>query len=147
VIIFVGGFLFANHIISQNFQDYQVPDKTKLALCIDQILQDDKMTRISYLVSAQEREDSRVIEAAKLQIGSSFVYGSAPAFVFYSDRPVSFYYSVGALKEDGLGHRTIVVHETDLTNPEIAQLAHTWNINTQDPSCISGPWQAFIRDY
>jgi len=147
VIILVGCFLFAHHIVTQNFQTYQIPDKTKLALCIEEILRNDITTPIAYLVSPQEREDARVIEAAKLHIGSSFIYGSAPAFVFYSDRPVSFYYSREALKEKGLGHSTIVVHEDDLANSEITRITRTWNANTQDPACISGPWQAFIRDY
>jgi hypothetical protein len=137
---------FARHIITQTFYTYKIPDKTELALCIDQKLKSN-ISSIVYLVSTQERSDAQVIEAANLQIGSSFIYGSAPAFVFYSNRPVSFYYSPEKLLSEGLGHGTLVVHEEDLLDPQITRIAQTWNVNNSLPSCTSGPWQAFIRDY
>ena len=145
--IFTFGLMFfARHIITQTFYTYKIPDKTELALCIDQKLKSN-ISSIAYLVSTQERGDAQVIEAANLQIGSSFIYGSAPAFVFYSNRPVSFYYSPEKLLSEGLGHGTLVVHEEDLLDPQITRIAQTWNVNNSLPSCTSGPWQAFIRDY
>ncbi len=138
--------LFGVHIFSLDFRSYSIPDKTKLALCIEPKLADNASS-IAFLVSPQERGDAQVIEAANLQIGSSFIYGSAPAFVFYANRPVSFFYSPEKLIVEGIGSSTFVVHEDDLLNPQIMGVAQTWNVNNSLPSCTSGPWQAFIRDY
>lgn len=144
--VFTCTLLFAVHIFALDFRSYSIPDKTKLALCIEQKLTD-KASSIAYLVSPQERGDAQVIEAANLQIGSSFIYGSAPAFLYYANRPVSFYYSPEKLTSEGIGHSTFVVHEDDLLNPQITRIAQTWNVKSSLPLCASGPWQAFIRDY
>ncbi|MBP6993877.1 glycosyltransferase family 39 protein [Candidatus Woesebacteria bacterium] len=138
--------VFGIRTISEDFQKYQVPDKTNLALCINTIEKGGGEPLV-YLVSSQERTDAQVIEAAKLQIGSSFIYGSAPAFVYYVNQPVSFYYSSDKMKTDALAQKVLVVHEADLADPQILRIARTWNTNSVAPVCVSGPWQAFARDY
>lgn len=138
--------VFGVRTISEDFQKYQVPDKTNLAFCISKFVKE-TTSSVAYLVSPQERTDAQVIEAAKLQIGSSFIYGSAPAFVYYVNSPVSFYYSSDKLKADLLTQKGFVVHESDLADPQILRMARTWNVNSAAPACVSGPWQAFIRDY
>lgn len=138
--------LFVVHVSSLDFRSYSIPDKTKLALCIESKLKD-SASSIAFLVSPQERGDAQVIEAANLQIGSSFIYGSAPAFLYYANKPVSFYYSPEKLIQEGMGYGTLVVYESDLVSLQIARIAQSWNVNYSMPACSSGPWQAFIRDY
>lgn len=69
--------------------------------------------RISYLVPPTQRKDAHVIEAAQLNIGSSFIYGSAPTFLFYVDRPVTFYYKADLFLKDLGSYDAMVVHKDD----------------------------------
>ena len=134
---------FVYHIASQNFRSYTVPDKTMLAKCVDTI--DMPGERIAYLVSPRERQDAQVIEAANLQIGSSFIYGSAPAFVFYAQKPITFFYSKAKLSEELGQYRGLVMHDDDLSDPEISSFLQRWGKPATPPPCKSGPWQLFSR--
>ncbi len=141
---------YSYHILAQDFTKYLVPDKTKLARCVYETSLI-KSTPIIYLVSPQERIDAQVIEAANLQIGSSFIYGSAPSFVFYSQRPVVFYYSPTRLKEDLHAGKLInslifIIHEQDLSGDVLTSVAAMWREDDLQSSCTYGPWRAFIRD-
>ncbi len=151
--IFVFGLYFSffiHHITAQDFSKYSVPDKTKLARCISETSLGEG-AQVVYLVSPQERTDAGVIEAAKLQIGSSFIYGSAPSFVFYSQKPVLFYYSPSKLAEDILAGKLVnsqvlIIHEKDLDGDLLPTIADAWGAKKMQSSCIYGPWRAFIRD-
>ena len=135
-------------------QGWYIPtEKTRIAQCIRPLLTSRKTpSRILYLVPPQQRKDAQVIEAAKLQIGSSFVYGSAPAFVYYVDKPVSFYYAPSKLYADWQNTKVdtfgaIVLDEADLFDPLMQEITSTWNTNTPGiPKCSFGSLRAFVRD-
>jgi hypothetical protein len=133
---------------------YIPTEKTRIAQCIKQrLFASDPLKPVIYLVPPQQRKDTQVIEAANLQIGSSFIYGSAPAFIYYVGRPVTLYYSPSNLMSDWQSGKTdasstLVVHEDDLKDFQIARIASHWNASTRSvPVCSAGSLRAFIRDY
>ncbi len=87
-----------------------LPPQVALARCK---LQLPEFHKISYLVPPIQRKDAHVIEAAQLNIGSSFIYGSAPTFLFYLDRPVAFYYKTDLFLNDLSKYDAIAIHRDD----------------------------------
>jgi 4-amino-4-deoxy-L-arabinose transferase-like glycosyltransferase len=114
-----GAFQFAQKTLGASF-DYSVPSQVMLARCKNHL---PSINKLGYLVSPSQRTDAHVIEAAQLNIGSSFIYGSVPAFVFYLDRPVTFYYKTDLfLKDLGL-YDAMVMHHDDIALKEKAEKA------------------------
>lgn len=126
-------------------KEWYVPsDKTQIGQCVGK----NKRTkdRLVYLVPPQERIDAHVIEAANLQIGSSFIYGSAPAFLFYADVPVHFVYKTEDLSPALATKPTILVMDiSDLAEPDIhtkliQQFPH---FSKTSPLCTASQMAAF----
>lgn len=85
----------------------------------------DKSDRLAYVLSPLERQDIATVEAAQLQIGSSFIYGSAPAFLYYADIPVQFVYRIENLPAF-IDQATILVFDIDdAESPFIQDVAQT----------------------
>lgn len=135
-------FVFAKSVDYIQADWYTPTDKTIIGLCVGKsVTQNDKIT---YLVPAQERKDAHVIEAAHLQIGSSFIYGSAPAFLYYANSPVDFVYKENLLSKS-LGNSTIlVVEKSDLTAQSIAEDVGIWT-NDSKPFCQTKTLFAFRK--
>ncbi|MFO0703177.1 MAG: hypothetical protein U0525_00415 [Patescibacteria group bacterium] len=113
---------------------YTPTDKTIIGICIGKNKQNAK--NITYVVLPQERKDANVIEAANLQIGSSFIYGSAPAFVYYSDLPVDFVYRESEIMKSATNSDILVISKEDLKNPVINKSL----IEAQNPPYSSTPF-------
>lgn len=99
------------HGIGEIQPGISLPPQVALARCKSVM---PTITRISYLVPPIQRNDAQVIEAAQLNIGSSFIYGSAPTFLFYLDRPVTFYYKTDAFLKELKQYDAMVTHKDDV---------------------------------
>ena len=121
-IVLYGGITFA--LRTQSIQpDWFTPtDKTKIGQCVGIYATPDD--RITYLVPSQERIDANVIEAAQLQIGSSFIYGSAPAFLYYADAPTTFVYRLERLAEDIQYASIVVIPITEMNTKTISSIVN-----------------------
>ncbi|MEI7652881.1 MAG: glycosyltransferase family 39 protein [bacterium] len=104
-----GTFQFTIKTLGASF-DYAVPSQVMLARCKNSL---PPINKLGYLVSPSQRTDAHVIEAAQLNIGSSFIYGSAPTFLFYLDRPVTFYYKTDLFLKDLGSYDAMVTHKDD----------------------------------
>ena len=93
--------------------NYTIPNKTQIGLCLAKKQKNN--LPVLYYVSEEERKLQNVLEAAHLDIGSSYIYGGAPAFVYYANHPVVFYYKLApfsqALKRQK--HPIVVIHRLD----------------------------------
>ena len=67
---------------------YTPPDKTQLALCTSK--QPGKT--VAFMVDDGERKVRNILEAGNIQIGSSFIYGGSPAYVYHSKKAIIFFY-------------------------------------------------------
>jgi hypothetical protein len=67
---------------------YTPPEKTRLANCANNL----PGQSIAFLVDDGERKVKNVLEAGNIQIGSSFIYGGSPAFVYHSKKDITFFY-------------------------------------------------------
>lgn len=83
------GYMFLQQTVGFTVQGKVIPEQVALARCQKDM---PPFTRVAYLVAPTQRKDAQVIEAAQVAIASSFIYGSAPTFVFYLDKPVTFFY-------------------------------------------------------
>ncbi len=118
------GFIFATSVTSIQ-QDWFTPtDKTIIGICVGKYSANNDV--ITYLIPPQERKDAHVIEAANLQIGSSFIYGSAPAFLYYADKPVSFVYKENDLTTKIKNSNILVVPVQDLATQKTKAVISTW---------------------
>jgi len=89
VLIGWSGYMFLQQTAGFTVQENVIPEQVALARCQKGM---PPFTRVAYLVAPTQRKDAQVIEAAQVAIASSFIYGSAPTFVFYLDKPVTFFY-------------------------------------------------------
>lgn len=118
------GYIFATSVTSIQSDWFTPTDKTIIGICVGK--SSASGDTITYLLPPQERIDANVIEAANLQIGSSFIYGSAPAFLYYADKPVSFVYKEGDLATKIKNSNIIVVPVLDLNNQKTKAVISTW---------------------
>lgn len=96
---------------------FKPTDKTLIGQCVGKKIKDGE--EITYLVPVQERKDALVIEAAQLQIGSSFIYGSAPAFLYYANAPVHVVYRVDRLATSFKNSSILVLQKNELNDVAI----------------------------
>jgi len=115
--------LFAQSSRILDLKTYISSEKTKMGQCVS--ANSDKSDRLAYVLSPLERQDNATVEAAQLQIGSSFIYGSAPAFLYYADIPVQFVYRIENLPAF-IDQATILVFDVDdAESPFIQDVAQT----------------------
>ena len=115
------------------------PDNVKVARCIAP----QSSSTVSMLVNAQERQNRNVLEAAQQQTETSFIYGGSPAFVYYTDKHVQYYYKPEEFIADAALHSLVVVSQADVElDPHIAAI-----VNGLEPlnSCTAGEWRVFKR--
>jgi hypothetical protein len=141
-------FIFAKSVYSSQQDSYKPNDKTIIGICIDKYATD--KDKITYFVPPQERKDAQVIEAANLQIGSSFIYGSAPAFLYYADRPVNFVFKESEYKSSLKNTNITVLSKSDLKNHEILTATGHW-LNAEKkgfyPLCTTDTLIAYRRSF
>jgi 4-amino-4-deoxy-L-arabinose transferase-like glycosyltransferase len=115
------------------------PDNIKVALCIQPL----SPQNVSMLVNAQERQNRNVLEAAQQQTETSFIYGGSPAFVYYTQKHVDYYYKVDEFIADGESHELAVVSQADIeSSTDVAEIV----INMKPVSeCTAGEWRVFSR--
>jgi hypothetical protein len=65
-----------------------LPEKVRVAWCISQLPGKD----VAYMVNNDERDIAHLLEAAQLQIHSSFVYGGTPVTLYYSGKRIDYFY-------------------------------------------------------
>lgn len=117
--------------------NYTVPDKTQLGKC----LSTKNTGKILFLVPKTERDSRHTMEAANLQIGATFVYGGAPNFVYYADKPVDFNYKIEEFSGKVSSYKTVVVSQDDLNNSEdIRKQMAGFNI-----VCKTETWIGFMK--
>lgn len=117
-------YIFAKSVNNIQPDWYKPTDKTIIGICLGKYT--NKNDKIVYLVPPQQRKDAHVIEAAKLQIGSSFIYGSAPAFLYYADKPVKFVYKDTDYEKSLASGNVTVVSKADLKDQKILVTVGNW---------------------
>lgn len=127
--------------------------KTRIAQCVHSQLESDPTDqRIAYLVPFQQRQDAQVIEAARLQIGSSFRYGSNPALIYYLDRPVDLFYRIdafaNAIADAKNGKYTaFILQEHDLLLPTVSSQLRSIHSAGYSEGCMVEDMVGYIRRY
>lgn len=100
---------------------------------------------IVYVLPEQERTDAMVIEAAQLQIGSSFIYGSAPAFLYYADAPVRFVYRLEHLSAMADTATILVLDKDDAQDPAIRTILKDADANNMPQPICNTPHKLAYR--
>lgn len=101
--------IYARGNILFKFHKEKPPEKVKLAEYIK-----NKCAKIDYLVDAEERKFYHVISAANVGISSTFRYGGSPAFRFYVEKKVNFYYDIAEFKSNALqSGKCLVISKKD----------------------------------
>jgi 4-amino-4-deoxy-L-arabinose transferase-like glycosyltransferase len=111
VLIGWSGYMFLRQTIGFTVQGNVIPEQVALARCQKGM---PPFTRVAYLVAPTQRKDAQVIEAAQVSIASSFIYGSAPTFVFYLDKPVTFFYKPELFLSQVSKYDAYAMHVDDL---------------------------------
>ena len=87
-------------------------DDTRLvetAKCISQL----QGKRIAVLANEQERLNRSVMEAAGINISTSFDYGGMPRFLYYSNKNVAFYYKTDTFEASSKDYDIVMVTQKD----------------------------------
>jgi hypothetical protein len=105
------GYMFLQQTVSFRVVKNIIPEQVALVRCQKGM---PPFTRLAYLVAPTQRKDAQVIEAAQVSIASSFIYGSAPTFVFYLDKPVTFFYKPEVFLDQVSKYDAYVMHTDDL---------------------------------
>jgi 4-amino-4-deoxy-L-arabinose transferase-like glycosyltransferase len=92
--------------------NYQPPEKVTLALCLSKT----KEKNVGVYVDEQERRNRNFLEAAHYQTTSSFYYGGSPAFVFYLNKPLNFFYDDKDFVSHQQKYQTLVLTKVDYNN-------------------------------
>lgn len=136
--------LFAISFIPQTYgfkvTDYEPDQRIQIGQCIADLPGDD----LAFLVSAQERQNRNVLEAAQLQTATSFVYGGSPSFVFYAQKDVEFFYNIEGFSEAYQEYPIIAFSTGDKEDPEFdptfAGIQQSYSM-----ACETNDWNVFIR--
>lgn len=107
--------------------NYVPAEKTQLAFCAQKL----PGTSVAFLVDKAERDVQNVIEAANINIGSSFIYGGSPAFVYHSQKKVTFFYKPEDFVKAQSKFDLIAITQEDRDLLDL----------TKDSSCRIGQWQ------
>ncbi len=105
------GYMFLQQTVGFRVQKSIIPEQVALARCQQGM---PPFSRVAYLVAPTQRKDAHVIEAAQLAISSSFIYGSAPTFVFYLDKPITFFYKPEIFLSEVGKYDAYAMHVDDL---------------------------------
>jgi hypothetical protein len=92
--------------------NYQPPEKVTLALCLSKT----KEKNVGVYVEEQERRNRNFLEAANYQTTSSFYYGGSPAFVYYLNKPLNFFYDEKDFVSQQQKYQTLVLTKVDYNN-------------------------------
>lgn len=92
--------------------NYQPPEKVTLALCLSKT----KEKNVGVYVDEQERRNRNFLEAAHYQTTSSFYYGGSPAFVYYLNKPLNFFYDEKDFVSHQQKYQTLVLTKVDYNN-------------------------------
>jgi 4-amino-4-deoxy-L-arabinose transferase-like glycosyltransferase len=92
--------------------NYQPPEKVTLALCLSKT----KEKNVGVYVDEQERRNRNFLEAANYQTTSSFYYGGSPAFVYYLNKPLNFFYDEKDFVSHQQKYQTLVLTKVDYNN-------------------------------
>ncbi len=136
------GYMFLQQTIGFTVPKNVIPQQVALARCQKGM---PPFTRVAYLIAPTQRKDMQVIEAAQVAIASSFIYGSAPTFVFYLDKPVTFFYKPEQFLNEVSKYDAYAMHIDDLKLlSKNAQDAFASN-STVITECQRGEWILYSR--
>lgn len=96
----------------------------ELALC----LKKSPFKKVAYLVDVNQRNNYQFIKNHQLDTKTSFIYGGSPAFFYYADKDIDFFYNVSEFKKKYLNYPIVVLKEEDRVNEQI-------NINNYNIIC------------
>jgi len=141
-LIGLSGYMILQQTVGFTVVKDVIPQQVALARCQKGM---PPFTRVAYLVAPTQRKDAHVIEAAQLAISSSFIYGSAPTFVFYLDKPVTFFYKPEIFLNQVSKYDAYAMHIDDLELlSKNAQDAFASN-STVITECQRGDWILYSR--
>ena len=115
---------------------YTPPEKTRLAMCMQKIPE----TNIFFLINNEERIRKNLLEASKMAIQTSFIYGGSPAFIYYVNKPVHFIYKPEEILAKYKSIDLLVINESDFQNSEFTKVRDTFAIK-----CKEGEWYGLKR--
>lgn len=116
---------------------YTIPDKVKLAQCISK----QKYSTLAFLVDDQERKVRNVLEAAHYNTTSSFYYGGSPAFVYYVQKKVDYFYSVEDFQNRMNSYSIVVASKNDINNYPLIQTL----FQKKQTICEAGDWVSIVK--
>lgn len=124
-----------------------VPEKLRVAQCVALLPGSD----VLFMVNDQERRNRNVVEAAQLQTSSSFTYGGSPAFVFYVNKRVDYFYRADELLKrlyiSGAVDNSdaiLVISREDLAREEFREIRQEVEAFTRETTCFFGEWEVFM---
>lgn len=115
-----------------------IADKITVARCLSQ----KRGKSLAFLPEPQERKNQNFLEASHYQTITSFLYGGSPAFVFYVQKRVDFYYKPDQFIINSARYPEVVISAQDLkSNSKLATV-----IDSRKISCRSGDWLSYEKN-
>jgi len=87
-------------------------EKVDLALCI----RNTKEKKLAFLVDQDGRKNYCFLTKNNLNTETTFIYGTSPSFVYYSDKKVDFFYDEEKFKREYQKYRLVAVQKEDILN-------------------------------
>ncbi len=112
--------------------EVKVAERLRLGLC----LREKGVKELAFLVDEDERKIRNVLEAAQLQTETSFVYGGSPAFVFYLDRPLKYFYKLDEFASEYKDFQAVALAPEDQEKIDLSEYRLI---------CQSEGWRGYIR--
>ncbi len=91
-LVIAGFFLF--HFIPETYGLHLTNLRPSNKVALAQCLSNKPGKTIAFLTDEQEQKNRNFLEAAHYDTTASFYYGGAPAFVYYAQKPVEFFYDL-----------------------------------------------------
>lgn len=142
IIIAWSGYMFMRQTVGFAALQNIIPEQVALARCKKVM---PPFARVAYLIGPTQRKDAHVIEAAQLAISSSFIYGSAPTFVFYLDKPVTFFYKPEKFIDQVSKYDAYAMHVDDLVLLGRDTQSAFASKSTVITECQRGNWILYSR--
>ena len=99
--------------------------------------------KVAFLVDEQERQNRNVVEAARLETETSFLYGGSPSFVFYSGKYVRFFYDVTEFLSSHQTYPIFVISDQD--KHDIGLESDKSIPEKYTKICKDGRWNAYMK--
>ncbi|GIW63066.1 MAG: hypothetical protein KatS3mg091_531 [Patescibacteria group bacterium] len=115
-----------------------IDEKIILAKCLNQ----KNIDKLSFLADEEQRTIKNVLEAAKLQTESSFLYSGSPSFVFYLNKPIQTYYSTQEFVKNYKNSSSFVISKQDYEN-----LLNSLDTDSFQTICQTENWIGFKKIY